>query len=238
MSNSIYRIFDKCLPIAQWLLSPACLLCGDNAGSDGLCQGCRVSLPKLKAAHCPVCAIPEPTAELCGRCLHKPPDFDRVVAAFIYEFPATELIQELKYHGNLACARPLAAGLASALDAEPYPDLIIPMPLARGRLADRGFNQAMEIARRVAAEFGLNISVDACRRTRESTPQAALPWKQRATNIRNAFTCDCDVEGKSVAVVDDVLTTGATLNELALALKRRGAREVIGWIAARTPPPG
>ena len=238
MSNSIYRIFDNCLPIAQWLLSPACLLCGDNGGSDGLCQGCRVSLPMLKAAHCPVCAIPEPTGELCGRCLHKPPLFDRVVAAFIYEFPATVLIQELKYHGNLACARPLAAGLASALDAEPYPDLIMPMPLARGRLAERGFNQAMEIARRVAAEFGLDITVDACRRTRESTPQAALPWKQRATNIRNAFTCDFDVEGKSVAVVDDVLTTGATLNELALTLKRRGAREVIGWIAARTPAPG
>ena len=192
----------------------------------------------LKAAHCPICAIPEPTGELCGHCLHKPPLFDRVVAAFMYEFPATVLIQELKYHGNLACARPLAAGLASALDAEPYPDLIMPMPLARGRLAARGFNQAMEIARRIAAEFGLDITVDACKRTRESTPQAALPWKQRATNIRNAFTCDIDVEGKSVAVVDDVLTTGATLNELALTLKRRGAREVIGWIAARTPAPG
>ena len=238
MSNSIYRIFDNCLPIAQWLLSPACLLCGDAGGHDGLCQGCRVSLPMLKAAHCPICAIPEPTGELCGHCLHKPPLFDRVVAAFMYEFPATVLIQELKYHGNLACARPLAAGLASALDAEPYPDLIMPMPLARGRLAARGFNQAMEIARRIAAEFGLDITVDACKRTRESTPQAALPWKQRATNIRNAFTCDIDVEGKSVAVVDDVLTTGATLNELALTLKRRGAREVIGWIAARTPAPG
>ena len=203
-----------------------------------MCQGCRVSLPVLKAAHCPVCAIPEPTGELCGRCLHKPPLFDRVVAAFIYEFPATVLIQQMKYHGNLACARPLASGLASALDAEPYPDLIMPMPLARGRLAERGFNQAMEIGRRVTAEFGLDITVDACRRTRESTPQAALPWKKRATNIRNAFTCDFDVEGKSVAVVDDVLTTGATLNELALTLKRSGAREVIGWIAARTPAPG
>ena len=238
MSNSIYRVFDNCLPIARWLLSPACLLCGENGDNNGLCKGCRVSLPMLKAAHCPVCAIPEPTGELCGRCLHKPALFDRVVAAFIYEFPATVLIQELKYHGNLACARPLAAGLASALDAEPYPDLIMPMPLARGRLAERGFNQAVEIARRVAAEFDLDIAVDACSRTRESTPQAALPWKQRATNIRNAFTCDFDVEGKSVAVVDDVLTTGATLNELARTLKRRGAREVIGWVAARTPAPG
>lgn len=188
--------------------------------------------------HCPVCAIPDPTGELCGRCLNKPPHFDRVVAPFMYEFPATVLIQGLKYRGNLACARPLAAGLAEALDKEPYPDLIIPMPLARGRLASRGFNQAMEISRLVATDFGLDISVDICHRTREGTPQAGLPWKQRATNIRNAFVCDFDVNGKSVAVVDDVLTTGATLDELALTLKRRGAREVIGWIAARTPAPG
>lgn len=188
--------------------------------------------------HCPVCAIPEPTGELCGRCLNKPPHFDRVVAPFMYEFPTTVLIQGLKYHGNLACARPLAAGLAEALEKEPYPDLIIPMPLAHARLTGRGFNQAMEISRRVATGFGLDISVDICQRTREGTPQAVLPWKQRATNIRNAFACDVDVNGKSVAVVDDVLTTGATLNELALTLKRRGAREVIGWIAARTPAPG
>ena len=219
-------------------MSPACLLCADRGDNEGLCAGCRDSLPRLIAAHCPVCAISNPTGERCGRCLNEPPLFDRVVAAFTYEFPATVLIQQLKYHGNLACARPLAAGMADALDKEPYPDLIVPMPLARARLASRGFNQAMELARGLAAEFGLRVSVEVCRRTREGTPQAALPWKQRATNIRNAFACDVDLDGKSIAVVDDVLTTGATLNELARALKRRGAREVIGWVAARTPPPG
>jgi ComF family protein len=205
---------------------------------DGLCEGCRNSLPRLTSLHCPVCAIPDPTGEVCGRCLNKPPHFDRVVAPFTYEFPVTVLIQGLKYRGNLACARPLAAGLAAALDEEPYPDLIIPMPLARARLAGRGFNQAMEISQRITPDFGLNIAVDICHRTRESTPQTVLPWKQRATNVRNAFACNVDLSGKSVAVVDDVLTTGATLNELALTLKRRGAREVIGWIAARTPAPG
>ena len=219
-------------------MSPACLLCGGRGDNDGLCEGCRDSLPWLTSAQCPVCAIPNSTGERCGRCLGKPPQFDRVVAAFAYEFPATVLIQGLKYQGNLACARPLASGLADALDKEPYPDLIIPMPLARARLAGRGFNQAMELARRLAAEFGLDISMDVCRRTREGTPQAVLPWKQRATNIRNAFVCDFDLNGKSLAVVDDVLTTGATLSELALTLKRHGAREVIGWIAARTPAPG
>ena len=238
MSNSIYRIFDKCLPIAQWLMSPACVLCMGAGSNDGLCEGCRASLPRLSDAHCPVCAIPAPLGETCGRCLKTRPHFDRVVAPFMYQFPATVLVQELKYRGNLACARPLAAGLCDALDSESYPDLIIPMPLALPRLSARGFNQAMELARRVAAEFGVEVASDVCRRVREGAPQAAMPWKQRATNIRSAFACDFDLEGKSVAVVDDVLTTGATLNELALTLKRRGAREVIGWVAARTPAPG
>jgi len=238
VSNSVYRILDNGLTITRWLMSPVCLLCGGRSDADGLCEGCNASLPRLTARHCPVCALPDATGERCGRCLTKPPHFDRVVAPFRYEFPATVLIQGLKYRGNLACARPLAAGLAAALETEPYPDLIVPMPLARARLAARGFNQAMEISRRLATEFGLDISLHVCRRTREGAAQAALPWKQRATNVRDAFVCDFDVNGKSVAVVDDVLTTGATLGELALTLKRRGAREVIGWIAARTPAPG
>jgi predicted amidophosphoribosyltransferase len=179
--------------IAQWLMSPVCLLCGARSDADGLCEGCDDSLPRLTGTHCPVCAIPNPTGELCGRCLKKAPHFDRVIAPFLYEFPATVLIQGLKYRGNLACARPLAAALADALENEPYPDLIIPMPLARARLAERGFNQAMEISRRVATEYGLDVSLDVCHRTREGTPQAVLPWKQRATNIRNAFVCDFDV---------------------------------------------
>jgi len=159
-----------------------------------------------------------------------------VVAALAYAFPADALVRALKYRGALACARPLAGALADALDSEPYPDLVMPMPLAPRRLRERGFNQAMEIARLVGAEFGLAITANGCRRSRESAPQASLPWKERAANVRNAFACELDLEGKTVAVVDDVLTTGATLNELALTLKRRGAREVWGWVVARTPP--
>ncbi len=158
-----------------------------------------------------------------------------MVAALAYAFPADALVRSFKYRGSLACARPLAAALADALDAEPYPDLVLPMPLAPGRLRERGFNQSMEIARLVGAQFGLRITANACRRSRESVPQASLPWKERAANVRKAFVCELDLEGKTIAVVDDVLTTGATLNELAATLKRRGAREVVGWIVARTP---
>lgn len=159
-----------------------------------------------------------------------------MVCALSYEYPANALILGLKYRAGLAFARPLAASLASALEAEPYPDVVIPMPLSPGRLAERGFNQSAELARLAASEFGLKISTTLVRRNRESAPQASLPWKERARNVRNAFHCDANLQGKSVAVVDDVLTTGATLNELAAALKRQGARQVTGWIAARTLP--
>jgi ComF family protein len=157
-----------------------------------------------------------------------------VVCALSYQFPANALILGLKYRAGLACARPLAASLAGALEAEPYPDVVMPMPLSPGRLAERGFNQAAELARLAAAEFGLGISTTLVRRNGESAPQASLPWKERARNVRNAFQCDANLQGKSVAVVDDVLTTGATLNELAATLKRQGARQVTGWMAART----
>ena len=173
---------------------------------------------------------------MCGRCLSRLPAFDHVVAALTYDFPADALVRALKYRGSLACARPLATALADALDPEPYPDVLMPMPLAPQRLRERGFNQAMEISRLVGVEFGLEITANGCRRTRESAPQASLPWKERAANVRNAFACELDLEGKTVAVVDDVLTTGATLNELAVTLKRRGAREVWGWMVTRTPP--
>ncbi len=148
------------------------------------------------------------------------------------------LVQGLKYRGSLACARPLATALANVLDDEPYPDLVIPMPLARTRTIERGFNQAMEIARYLSIEFGIKASNAVCRRTRDTVPQISLPWKQRARNMRGAFECSVNLSGKRVAVVDDVLTTGATLNELAAVLKRQGAVEVVGWVATRTPAPG
>lgn len=238
MSNARPGIFDNCLTIARWLLSPGCLLCAATCGEDGLCAECRSGLPRMPAARCPICAIANPTAQICGRCLVRRPHYDRVVVPFSYEFPATVLVQGLKYRGELACTRPLASALVDALEQEPYPDVLLAMPLAPARVAQRGFNQAVEISRFVAAEFGVEVSHDLCRRIQEGVPQATLPWKQRAKNIRDAFACDADLTGKRVAIVDDVLTTGATLSELAQTLKRQGALEVTGWIVARTPAPG
>jgi predicted amidophosphoribosyltransferase len=110
------------------------------------------------------------------------------------------------------------------------------MPLSDARLRERGFNQSQEIARHIAKRCGIALIADACRKTRETPPQAALPWKARAKNVRNAFVCDADFTGRHVGVVDDVMTTGATLNELAKKFKQRGAARVTGIIVARTLP--
>jgi ComF family protein len=234
LSNIGRIVFDNCRFIGHRLLAPACVLCAGNADLDGLCAGCRADLPALPQPGCPTCAAPTPRGETCGRCLARPPAFDRVVGALAYGFPVDALVAGLKYRHGLAYARPLAARLAIALEREPYPDLVIPMPISPARLAERGFNQAAELARLVATEFGLRVDVAVARRRRDGVPQAALPWKERAHNVRGAFECGIDLRDKAIAVVDDVLTTGATLDELAKTLKRQGARTVTGWVAART----
>lgn len=178
--------------------------------------------------------MPLASGSLCGACLDRPPRFDRVSAAAAYRFPVDALIQAYKYGGRLALSRVLGELLAR--EVAPDVDAIVPIPLAERRLAERGFNQALEIARVVAAATGIPLIPDACRKTADTPPQAALPWKERARNVRRAFVCDARFEGERIAVVDDVLTTGATLNELARVLRRAGAGSVRGWVVARTLP--
>jgi ComF family protein len=153
---------------------------------------------------------------------------------FAYRYPVDGLIHALKYRNRLALARVLGELLAQSVTFDA--DLIVPMPLAPARLAGRGFNQAQEMARVIAAQSGIPLLPHACRKVVDTPPQAALPWKERAKNVRRVFVCDADLQGKRVAVVDDVLTTGATLNELARVLRRAGAASVRGWVVARTLP--
>lgn len=158
-----------------------------------------------------------------------------MVSALDYVAPVDFLVADLKYSHNLAAARALACPLAVRLDREPYPDVVLPMPIAASRLRERGFNQAAEIARHACSEFGLRLSPQIAQRISAGASQTALPWGERAKNVRGVFRCQADLTGKTVAVVDDVITTGATLNELATVLKRAGAEKVVGWIVARTP---
>lgn len=233
LSNRFAALFYKCGEFARRLLGGRCVLCAAPAEAGNLCRACENSLPYLPQNRCPVCALPTPTGETCGGCLADPPEFDSTSAIVVYHFPADGLIHAFKYRGRLALAGALAELMLHSPPA-PLPDFLIPMPLAPARLRERGFNQALEIARRLAVRTGTPLMAQACKRVRDTAPQVELPWKERAKNIRGAFTCDADLTGMRVAIVDDVMTTGATLNELAKVLRRRGAKEVTAWVVART----
>jgi len=211
------------------------VLCGIASAAD-LCPACLSSLPRLTSPHCRICALPAGASEVCGACLAHPPAFDGTVAALSYAFPVDALIHSLKYRGNLAMASVLAQLFNTLAGATPLPDFIVPMPLHPIRLRERGFNQAMEIGQSVSRHFGAALLPTACKRIKDTPSQAGLPWKEREKNIRNAFVCEANLTGRRIAILDDVLTTGATLNELAKVIRRCGASEVTGWIIARTPP--
>ena len=224
--------------VLRALLPQSCHLCAAPAGDALLCAACATSLPALAMPRYPCCALPTLGGSLCGACLRRAPAFDATVAAFVYAFPVDELIQSLKYRGRLALAEWAADALCASLTAQSSPDLLLAMPLSRARQRERGYNQALEIARLVARQTRVPLLPSAVTRIKDAPPQATLPWKERAKNIRGAFACAHDLHGKTVAVVDDVMTTGASLDELACTLKRAGAARVENWIVARTLPPG
>lgn len=199
-----------------------------------MCPGCHADLPWHRAPQCPSCASPTLDGAVCGQCLRKPPHFDRTLAVLSYAFPADALIQAMKYRHQLPFAPVLATLLAELAASAPRPDLLIPMPLHPLRLRERGFNQALELARIVARRLDIPLLPRGSERIRATPPQVGLPWKERATNLRGAFASELDLTGKHVAIVDDVMTTGASLNELAKVLRRQGAREVSAWVVART----
>lgn len=229
MSNR-ERSFARCARVALDWLGNDCALCGASCGQEPLCQDCAARLPRLPE-HCPRCALPSPGGSLCGSCLADPPHFDETTALWLYEFPCDRLVQALKYRAWLGLASFFAQRLASRWAGTA--DLLLPMPLHPERLAYRGFNQALEIARSLAARTGLVLEARAAHRVRDTAPQTGLPYEERAKNIRGAFETRVDFSGKAVAVVDDVMTTGATANELARALKRAGAARVLNLVVAR-----
>jgi ComF family protein len=226
--NMLAGFWRECL---RRLLPQDCLLCGAPSGDALLCPACDRDLPRPPAEACPVCAEQAPGGAVCGACLSGPRHFDASFAAFRYGFPADKLIQALKYQRRVATAD--FFGQALLAGPRPEGDLVVPLPLHPARLAERGFNQSVEIARPLARALKLPLELDACIRSRNTAPQANLPWKERRKNIRHAFECAVDLSGVSVIVVDDVMTTGATLEEFARTLKAHGAVRVSNWVAAR-----
>lgn len=230
------QFFDICIKLAHALLPQRCLLCGAASGNFPLCADCHSGLPRHAMPICSVCALPTPMGGVCDTCLQHPPAFDATRAAFTYSFPLDALLKTLKYSGQLIVTDIVADELATMLATTPPPDLLIPMPLHPTRLQQRGFNQAMEISRRLTKLSGCTLSPDSVIRIRHSEPQASLPLAQRAKNVQGVFAVTQDLSGKSVAILDDIMTSGASLNELAKTLKKAGVVRVECWVAARTLP--
>jgi ComF family protein len=221
------------------LFGGSCYLCR-GAAPGLLCRACDADLPRLGGGRCPRCALDSPHGEVCGRCLSETPHYDATVAALAYEFPADALVHSLKFRGELALARLLGNLLLERIDAQENTtedsseaDVVIPVPLPDSRLRSRGYNQALEIARHLRPA---KLDPALCVRSRDTPAQVDLPYAERRRNVRGAFRCTRALAGESVAVVDDVMTTGATLDEIASVLKAAGAARVVNWVVARTFP--
>lgn len=215
---------------------PPCRFCGGPAEQAPVCRACRADLPWNRCA-CPCCALPTPTGEACPDCLAAPPPVSRTVAPFVFAPPIAQLIHRLKYNRELADVRWLAAALAEhrqRLDA-PLPEQLLPVPLHRRRLWQRGYNQAQVLATALGRRLHVPVRGGWLKRLRATPQQVGQSAEERRRSVKGAFAVSGAVEGRHVALVDDVMTTGATLYELARALRAAGAAEVECWVLARTP---
>jgi len=223
--------------VAHWLWPPTCLVCGQAAERDQDCCGsCHADLPIARGG-CRRCALVLPEfVELCGRCQQKLPPFQRAWAAFPFQPPIDSLIRRFKFEGSLTAGRVLAELAAErfALQRADRPQLLVPVPLNWRRLWRRGFNQSELICRDLSRQLDGLPWARLLQRTRATPRQSDLPADKRGGNVRGAFAVREMPTGlKHVALVDDVMTTGATLAECARVLKRAGVARVDVWVLAR-----
>jgi ComF family protein len=225
--------------LTRLLLPPRCLHCGaPGADSRDLCADCRDSLPHNPCA-CPRCALPiAQPAPACGRCLKRPPPASAALAPFVYDDPLDRWLPRFKFARDLAAGRVLADLLLEdprlpALTAGV--DALVPLPLHRTRLAERGYNQALELARPLARAFDLPLRQDWLQRVRATAPQTGLDARARRRNLRAAFVASAAMRGQRVLLIDDVITTGSSMLEATRACRRAGAIEVRVLAVARAP---
>lgn len=222
-----------------------CLLCDETCDGHPLCGPCEAELPWLDG-RCATCAVPLPTHGLvCGECQKRPPSYDHVEVPWRFAFPVDALITRFKHQARWPFGRLLGERLGLHLqhaftDGLPQPDLLVPVPLARRRLRQRGFNQAQMLAQWLGGALKLPVDEHLLERVVDTPPQQQLDAATRRRNLRQAFCLapGTVIKGRHLALIDDVLTTGATAEALARLLKRAGAVRVDVYCLARTPKPG
>ena len=233
--------------LALFIYPPACAGCGQPLLSDRsepFCPDCLRTLEFISEPYCPVCGVPYakeiPNPHLCGDCLSGIHYFDRARSTGSYRGALRDVLHRFKYGGRTSLARPLAHMLIAPgihLARLHRIDHIIPVPLHPKRLRQRGFNQASLLARRLGSTLKISVDYASLQRSRWTEPQTGLTRRQRAANVKGAFSLKSDtkVKGKGILVVDDVLTTGETVNQCVRVLKKDGgAREVAVLTVART----
>lgn len=218
------------------VFSPRCLLCGES-GADGrdLCRACAGALPWNDSA-CLRCALPLSAPGICGACLQRPPPLTETHAAFVYGFPLDRLVPRFKFHNDLAAGRLLSELMLQGMSRLPKPSALVPVPLHDSRLRRRGYDQAQELARALARALQVPLLPEALVRTRATAPQSELDAGARQRNLRRAFEVRAGAAlPDHVTLVDDVMTTGATLEAAAKRLRRAGVARVDAWVCARVP---
>lgn len=214
-----------------------CILCDSTCVKWDLCEYCVPFLPTLSSP-CQLCATPLPNGQtLCGKCSMSPPPFDRLFVPMAYDFPLQSLIQKMKFSPSYIHTKILGQITSQFLkqhyEQQAKPRVIIPIPLHSKRLAKRGFNQALEISRPISRSLNIKIDYTSFIRSKATKSQAELKYDERSSNIRDAFTGPVNYKKNFVAVVDDVITTGATVNEFCKTLKRSGVEKIHVWCIAK-----
>lgn len=242
--STLLQRYSKAFQCGSYHLFPGrCVLCGALSKRPlDLCAGCDAELPFNQPA-CQCCALPmttmgSATAYIgsCGQCIANPPDFTRCIAPLRYEFPINKLINGFKHHGQFGRGAVLAELLLRELKyQERQPELILPVPLHWRRQFTRGFNQALWLSHYLGRRLAIPVDTRLLYRQKYAPAQQGLPRKQRLKNLKGAFRLNKDIEGKHIALVDDVVTTGSTISELSRLLLKAGAIHVEIWCLARTP---
>ena len=227
----VYKLgFD----VLQLLLPTTCLLCNaPTINRLSLCTECIDDLPR-PGISCNVCNVPIGIPGTCGQCLLQKPAYDSANAALAYAPPVSQLVQRLKYGNRIDIARLFATLMLPVMSSlDDPPDILVPVPLHYTRLRRRGYNQAWEITRRLAGLSNAPADNTLLQRIRPTPSQTGLSARQRKRNLRDAFKVRQDTGALHIAIVDDVMTTGSTLQAIAEVLTNSGAKKVTGLVVAR-----